>query len=141
MKPEVNNSIEFSSVANHGPFGGENIANLERPSESGPHSLEKKEIKLGSKHNSSDVELITIIPQPVVGDNIVVDNTTSGFVASDSPVVAADDDLIEREWVDKAKKIISQTKNDPNKREEDVSRLQVDYLMKRYGRKIGESDK
>lgn len=54
-----------------------------------------------------------------------------------SPVLAADEDLIEKEWVDQAKKIIAETANDPHKREEAVARLQRDYLRKRYGKEIG----
>jgi hypothetical protein len=60
-------------------------------------------------------------------------------VADDLPVVANDDDLIEKEWVDKAKKIIMQTKDDPYRREQEVSRLQADYLRKRYGKELGSS--
>jgi len=57
----------------------------------------------------------------------------------DLPVVANDDDLIEKEWVEKAKKIIVETKDDPYRREQEVGRLQADYLYKRYGRKLGAS--
>ena len=62
---------------------------------------------------------------------------TDGVVADDLPAVAGDDDLIEKEWVDKAKKIIAETKDDPRKRELEVNRLQVDYLKKRYGKELG----
>ena len=55
----------------------------------------------------------------------------------DLPVIANDDDLIEKEWVDKAKKIIAETKDDPYKREQEVNRLQADYLRKRYGKELG----
>ena len=65
-------------------------------------------------------------PAPVVAT--VVDN---------NPVVANDDDLIEKEWVDKAKKIIAETKDDPYRREQEVGRLQADYLRKRYGKELG----
>jgi hypothetical protein len=54
-----------------------------------------------------------------------------------SPTVASDDDLIEKEWVDRAKKVLAETKDDPYRREQEVSRLQADYLEKRYGRKLG----
>ncbi len=50
--------------------------------------------------------------------------------------MAADDDVIEREWVDKAKKIVAQTKDDPYTQEKEVSKLQADYLKKRYGKEI-----
>jgi hypothetical protein len=55
----------------------------------------------------------------------------------DNPTIAADDDLIEKEWVDKAKKIIAETRDNPYLREQEVSKLQADYLRKRYGREIG----
>jgi hypothetical protein len=48
--------------------------------------------------------------------------------------VAADEDLIEKEWVEKAKKVIADTKHDPHLQGEAVSRLQADYLKKRYGK-------
>lgn len=54
----------------------------------------------------------------------------------DSPLIAADEDLIEKEWVDKAKKIVNETKLDPYKQENQVSKLQADYLKKRYGKNI-----
>jgi hypothetical protein len=57
----------------------------------------------------------------------------------DTPVAASDDDLIEKEWVDKAKKIIMQTKDDPYRREREVNKLQADYLRKRYGKELGSS--
>ena|ERR1700757_306172 len=56
------------------------------------------------------------------------------------PSVANDDDLIEKEWVDKAKKIIAETQNDPYRREKEVNRLQIDYLRKRYGKELGTSN-
>ena len=53
-----------------------------------------------------------------------------------NPLVAGDDDLIEKEWVDKAKKIIQQTKSDPYAQEKEVSKLQADYIKKRYGKDV-----
>lgn len=63
-------------------------------------------------------------------------------VADDSvgPTIANDDDLIEKEWVDKAKKIIADTQNDPYRREKEINRLQIDYLRKRYGKELGTSN-
>lgn len=77
-----------------------------------------------------------IVPVPVADP--AQDQTT--VQDDDLPAVAGDDDLIEKEWVDKAKQIISATKDDPHKREQEVSRLQADYLRKRYGKELGSSD-
>jgi hypothetical protein len=54
----------------------------------------------------------------------------------DTPLLAADDDLIEKEWVEKAKKVIEETKHDPHMQEQAVSRLQADYLQKRYNKTV-----
>jgi hypothetical protein len=56
--------------------------------------------------------------------------------ADGNPATASDEEVIEKEWVDKAKKIITQTKNDPYQQEKEVSKLQADYLKKRYGKDI-----
>ncbi|MDB5177719.1 MAG: hypothetical protein JWO61_102 [Candidatus Saccharibacteria bacterium] len=59
---------------------------------------------------------------------------------ADAPLLANDDDLIEKEWVDKAKKIIAETKDDPHRREQEVGKLQADYLKKRYGKELGATE-
>jgi hypothetical protein len=76
------------------------------------------------------------LPTPVAA---VADDTIQTS-DDDLPAVAADEDLIEKEWVDKAKKIIADTKDDPHRREQEVGRLQADYLRKRYGKELGAED-
>lgn len=78
--------------------------------------------------------VVTPLPPPVSPDD------SQTLTSDDNPIVAADDDLIEKEWVDRAKKIIQQTKDDPFRREQEVSRLQADYLKKRYGKELGASE-
>lgn len=69
--------------------------------------------------------VVMTTPQPVDAGAVV------------APAAAADEDLIEKEWVDRAKQIIEQTKDDPFRREQEVNKLQADYLRKRYGRELG----
>lgn len=76
-----------------------------------------------------------VVPAPVVPTPVASDSA----IISDAPLVAADEDLIEKEWVDRAKKILQQTKDDPFLREQEVSKLQADYLRKRYGKELGAS--
>lgn len=77
-----------------------------------------------------------VLPTPVVTPAVPAPTPA---VDDGLPAVANDDDLIEKEWVDKAKKIIAQTKDDPYLREQEVAKLQADYLRKRYGRELGAS--
>lgn len=79
--------------------------------------------------------VVAPVPTPVVDDS----SPAVTAVSSDAPSMAGDEDLIEKEWVDKAKKILAQTKDDPYRREQEVSKLQADYLRKRYGRELGVS--
>ncbi|HEU5121876.1 MAG TPA: hypothetical protein VFT59_03440 [Candidatus Saccharimonadales bacterium] len=82
-------------------------------------------------------QAVPVLPMPVTpAPTMPADDTV---VADDTPLVANDDDLIEKEWVDKAKKIIVQTKDDPYRREQEVGKLQADYLLKRYGKELGAS--
>ena len=75
------------------------------------------------------------LPTPVVTQS---DDDAVAQVDS-TQLIANDDDLIEKEWVDKAKKILAQTKDDPYKHEKEVSKLQIEYVRKRYGRIIGDA--
>lgn len=73
-----------------------------------------------------------LAPPPVV-------TTPTVQQTNDSPAVAGDEDVIEKEWVDKAKKIIAETKDDPFGRSNRVNELQKDYLSKRYSKDLGAS--
>lgn len=84
----------------------------------------------------ADSGLPSVLPPLVVQDDTSAANDAA---STDAPLIANDDDLIEKEWVDKAKKIIIETKEDPYKREEAVNQLQKDYQKKRYGRELGEA--
>lgn len=75
-------------------------------------------------------------PSVIVSDDPIADDQT----AIDSPVIAGDDDLIEKEWVDRAKKIVAEVRDDPYKQENAVTQLQKDYQKKRFGRELGEAN-
>ena len=79
------------------------------------------------------VQPVTQLPTPV---QTPADDTTNA-ADDDMPTVAADDELIEKEWVDKAKKVVNETKDDPYERERAVGKLQVEYIRKRYGKELG----
>jgi len=90
----------------------------------------------------SQGETVPVLPPPVVGAVQQPPQPATPIksaTVSDVPLVAADEDLIEKEWVDKAKKIVEETKDDPYRREQEVGKLQADYLRKRYGKELGAS--
>jgi hypothetical protein len=96
-----------------------------------------------SEQAARSTDATPVLPAPVVPTTPstgVADSTTALPVVDDLPIVAGDDDLIEKEWVDKAKKIIATTKDDPYRREQEVGKLQADYLKKRYGKELGAAE-
>jgi len=78
------------------------------------------------------------LPVPILTTAPSTSQQAAGVPIDDTvPITANDDDLIEKEWVDKAKKILAETRDDPYRRESEVSKLQIEYIRKRYGREIG----
>lgn len=107
------------------------------PERSGERSHEQEQRPAQVEQNAAPPPIPVPLPPPVVpvpATAQAADDTSVG------PTLAADDDLIEKEWVDKAKKIIADTRDDPYRREQEVSKLQADYLRKRYGKELGVSN-
>ena len=50
--------------------------------------------------------------------------------------VVDDGDLIEKEWVEKAKQIVDKTRDDPHKQSEELTVFKADYMKKRYNKDI-----
>lgn len=104
----------------------------EMPEESAHERLEARPSSVEVNHQVSQA-MPSVLPSPIVSHT---QGDATGPV-DDTPIVAADEDLIEKEWVDKAKQIIVNTKDDPYRREQEIKRLQLDYVRKRYGKEIG----
>jgi hypothetical protein len=67
---------------------------------------------------------------PQAGAQPVQNAPTAGLQASD------DSDLIEKEWVNKAKQIVEKTRDDPHKQSEELTLVKVDYMKKRYNKTL-----
>ncbi len=136
MKPEVS-STQFSPEQTPVQYEqtGERVPVLPSPETGIETGAERHEQAAEAQAATVDGDLPLVLPLPIAtvpDDTMPADQITTG-----SPLVAADEDLIEKEWVDRAKKIIVETKDDPYRREAAVSQLQIDYLKKRYGREPG----
>jgi hypothetical protein len=53
-----------------------------------------------------------------------------------APTMADDSDLIEKEWVEKAKAIVAATNGDPRAQSRELNRFKADYMQKRYNKAI-----
>lgn len=144
MQPE--NSQNTPQGVEHAPMppvsGGEYVPSLpplETGLERGQQQFEQA-AEAGARASDAAVSVTAAaaIAAPVAPtQNPVAD---AGQATAGSPMVAADEDLIEKEWVDKAKDIITQTKDDPHARTAQVNALQRDYLQKRYGKIVGATE-
>lgn len=64
---------------------------------------------------------------------------TNDVVLTMNPVVqipADDGDLIEKEWVNKAKQIVESNRDDPHKQSAEITVFKADYLKQRYNKSI-----
>lgn len=136
MKPE--NTLPSSSPEIMPSLPRPNVEYLNNNiAESGiEKSAEKVEQTSELKAVISDVAIPTtqvITDENSYSEDNDVANATD---VSQYPITAKDEDLIEKEWIDKAKKIVDETTGDPYLREEAVNKLQADYLNKRYNRDV-----
>lgn len=73
-------------------------------------------------------------PQSTNQQNSSIDDASSA--TSNLPVIADDNDLIEKEWVDKAKHIVEQTRDDPHKQSQEINKFKAGYMKKRYNKDL-----
>jgi hypothetical protein len=57
-------------------------------------------------------------------------------VLDDAHSIAEDSDVIEKEWVDRAKKIVSLTANDPFIEAKELNKLKATYIKKRFNKDL-----
>jgi hypothetical protein len=82
--------------------------------------------------NPNPIQPLSIVPdvsQPIPSTNVTSRHTNN-------PAVAADNDLIEKEWVIKAKQIVEQNREDPYAQTMEINRFKADYLKKRYNKDL-----
>jgi hypothetical protein len=75
------------------------------------------------------------IPLPLPATVATPSNDTAATTQS-SALLTDDGDLIEKEWVNKAKQIVERTRDDPYKQSEELTVFKADYMKKRYGKTI-----
>jgi hypothetical protein len=75
---------------------------------------------------------IPVADTPVI--NVPVQDDTAAHAAADHS--AQDTERIEPVWVDKAKAIISQTRDDPYMQKTEMSRVKAEYIQKRFNKQI-----
>lgn len=132
--PSPEMGVNRASEAQQQPRGNEAV--LQQP-EQAPQAAEQHEVAPQAP-TGAPAPVVTPLPQmpTLPPPQQPSEPAQQQQAAGQTPLVASDDDVIEKEWVDKAKKIVQQTKDDPYAQEKEVSKLQADYLKKRYGKEL-----
>lgn len=103
-------------------------------------SPEKTEVQqsLTVERGISQASPAPLSPMPNQPLTSGISNTTASqaSITSGAPSIADDTDLIEKEWVIKAKEIVERTKHDPYQQNKEVERIKADYLKKRYNKDV-----
>lgn len=89
--------------------------------------------------NTSDPVAATTTSQPI--DPLPINNVSTTVASnkdnnSVQPLSADDVDLIEKEWVEKAKQIVNQTKDDPHTQNKELNNFKAGYIKKRYNKEM-----
>lgn len=80
------------------------------------------------------------VPVPAAANVPQGGGVPGGKQSPDSPEVAEDVDLIEKEWVAKAKMIVARTANDPSQQSKELGKFKADYLKTRFNKDIKAGD-
>ena len=99
----------------------------------------EKDTAISIEKGASQPDPTTNIADPAASDP--APNSGAGSIplstsVSLTPLLADDSDLIEREWVEKAKEIVNQTRHDPYRQNKEINRMKADYLKMRYNKDI-----
>src|SRR3990167_4086100 len=85
--------------------------------------------------------VIPDVPTPQVPPGAPTDDTTISVKSpKTAKLPAADKNLIEKQWVDKAKEIVAETKSDPYKQKHEMSKAKADYVQKRFKKTLKTDD-
>lgn len=101
-----------------------------------------KESAAGKQATPAALQPLPVVPDVPVSAPVVVlqDGKSAPAVAPTAKPKAAHSHKIEKEWVDKAKSIVAQTKDDPYKQKKEMSKVKADYIGQRYGKIIKTDD-
>lgn len=109
---------------------------------------EQSREKPSGKESGAGSNQPTAAPMPAMPDLSVLQapapTTDPAAIGTDDAAAAspaaADNDHIEKEWVNRAKMIIAQTKDDPHEQKKEISKVKAEYIRQRFGKNVPTDD-
>lgn len=138
MQPQQNEQhIGLEQLPMPPAIHGERVPVLPAPEAGIETGAERREQTAEAQAAAADAAGIASVAAPVVSVP-AAEPASATSPSSTSPLIATvDEDVIEKEWVDKAKQIVAATADDPHARSDQVSALQKEYLEKRFNKELG----
>jgi len=108
----------------------------QRPNQT-PESFSTGELKPLTTPPVTSQQPSSVSANPILLENQqILAPAAVSTVLNSNPAVADDNDLIEKEWVTKAKQIVEKTKHDPHLETKEIGLFRADYLKKRYNKEL-----
>ncbi len=110
--------------------------------------------QLGTERNPELLPADNSVQQPVL-PQVAADNSTATpqsptnskqssqdatLAAQPMPQIADDIDLIEKEWVEKAKDIVNKTKDNPHVQNRELNKVKSEYIRQRFNKNLQAKD-
>ena len=115
-------------------------ANNVAKKEGDPFAHEQANAVAEKAHMVSQVPAMPLPPMILPGTQMPTHTAQQTDVTITSPSASSgiidDSDLIEKEWVNKAKRIVEANREDPFKQSEELTGVKADYMKKRYDKNI-----
>jgi len=112
---------------------------FEQPVESSADS--SREEKSGPPSGKSGQIIAAPLALPS-DQTVIADDSDDASPSADDqlPSNVANADRIEKEWVDRAKSIVAETKDDPFAQKSQISKVSAEYIRKRFNRTVKTDD-
>jgi hypothetical protein len=137
-----------NSAENSGGLGPQPQFELPQVQEPGKErqteqSIEKRQVSEGAPAKAAPKFPVQQQADPSLQvpsvQKIPVQSQSSGYALT-AGLPAQDTDLIEKQWVDRAKAIVAQTQDDPYRQNNEMSKMKADYIKKRFNKTIPMED-
>ncbi len=138
MPPAENSEVTKSKYDLPPPVSQTGSEGDSKSLESGPAAPETSTKPKSPKSSKSTTQIVDLHLKDFSLQSSASD--ASSTTSTDNPIVADDNDLIEKEWVEKAKRIIEQNREDPKKQSKEMTLFKADYMKKRYNKVIKVSE-
>ena len=106
-------------------------------------AIEKRQVSEGAPSKAAPklpVQIPVNLPQPAQQQQDAAQSGGQSASPASTGLPAKDADLIEKEWVERAKSIVKQTQDDPYKQKNEMSKIKADYIKKRFNKTVPVED-